>query len=152
MLASAAMTHVTAYLCVDGAADALDFYQRAFGADEQYRLEMGDGKLGHAEMTIGDTTLMLSDEWPEGGVLGPLKRGGATSSFTIMVADAEALDALWARALAAGAGVERPVEDQFYGHRTGTLVDPFGHRWSVNAVLEEVSPAEMKRRMEAGMA
>ena len=141
------MTTVTAYLCIDGASAALAYYEQAFRAKEQYRLEMPDGRLGHAEMTIGDTTIMLSDEWPEGGILGPKSRGGATSSFTIMVESVDALDAMWAAALAAGGTVEREVADQFYGHRTGTLVDPFGQRWSVSAVVEEVSPEEMARRM-----
>lgn len=143
------MTTVNAYLCVDGAADALDFYRRAFGAEERYRLAMPDGRLGHAEMRIGDTIVMLSDEWPEGGVLGPRSRGGPTASLAITVDDLDALDALWAAALAAGATVEREPADQFYGHRTGTLVDPFGHRWSISAVIEEVDPEEMQRRMRA---
>ena len=141
------MTTVNAYLTVDGASDALDFYRRAFGAEELYRLAMPDGRLGHAEMRIGDTKLMISDEWPEGGILGPAARGGATTSFAVTVDDVDALDATWAQALAAGATVEREREDQFYGHRTGTLVDPFGHRWSISAVVEDVSPEEMQRRI-----
>ena len=141
------MTSVTAYLCIDGASDALAYYQQAFGAKEQYRLEMPDGRLGHAEMTVGDTTIMLSDEWPEGGILGPKSRGGATASFTIMVESVAALDEMWAAAIGAGGTVEREVEDQFYGHRTGTLADPFGQRWSISTVVEEVSAEEMKRRM-----
>jgi len=142
------MPTVTPYLCCEGAADALDFYAKAFNAQELYRLEMPDGKLGHAEMRIGETRLMLSDEWPEGDILSPKKRGGATTSFSIEVDDTAGLDALWAQALGAGAPVEREIENQFYGHRTGTLVDPFGHRWSISTVVEEVSPEEMKRRME----
>lgn len=141
------MTTVNAYLCVDGAADALDFYRRAFGAEELYRLPMPDGRLGHAEMRIGDTKLMLSDEWPEGGVVGPHRQEGSSTSFSITVDDVGALDRMWADALAAGATVEREPADQFYGHRTGTVVDPFGHRWSISAVLEEVSPEEMRRRL-----
>jgi PhnB protein len=143
------MTDVTAYLCVDGADAALDFYRRAFGAEELYRLEMPDGMVGHAEMRIGDTRLMLSDEFPDGGILGPTARGGPTASFAIMVDGIDALDAMWARATAAGAVVEREPADQFYGHRTGTLIDPFGHRWSISAVVEEVSPEEMQRRIAA---
>ena len=142
------MPTVTPYLCCEGAADALDFYAKAFNAQELYRLEMPDGKLGHAEMRIGDTRLMLSDEWPEGDILSPKQRGGATTSFSIEVDDTAGLDALWAQALGAGATVEREIENQFYGHRTGTLIDPFGHRWSISTVVEEVSPEEMKRRME----
>jgi len=142
------MTTVTPYLCVDGAADALDFYRRAFGAEELYRLAMANGNIAHAEMCIGDTTLMLSDEWPEGGVLGPEKRGGASTSFSITVGGVDALDTMWASALDAGATVEREREDQFYGHRTGTVVDPFGHRWTISTVIEEVSPEEMQRRLD----
>ncbi|MBM3660292.1 MAG: VOC family protein [Actinobacteria bacterium] len=144
------MTAVTTYLCVEGAADALDFYRRAFGAEELYRLTMDNGAIGHAEMRIGETTLMISDEWPEGGVVSPLRQEGSSTSLALTVDSVDALDALWGQALAAGASVEREIEDQFYGHRTGTVVDPFGHRWSIAAVVEEVSPEEMQRRM-AGM-
>ena len=143
------MTTVTAYLCVDGASDALAFYAKAFGAEEQYRLAMPDGKLGHAEMRIGDTTLMLSDEWPEGGILGPDKRGGVSTSFSITVDDVAALDAMWDTAIDVGARIERERTDEFYGFRTGTLVDPFGHRWSIMTKIEDVSPDEMARRMAA---
>ncbi|MFA5885226.1 MAG: VOC family protein [Acidimicrobiia bacterium] len=142
------MTDVTAYLCVDGADAALDFYRRAFGAEELYRLAMDNGIVGHAEMRIGETRIMLSDEWPDAGILGPIKRGGVSTSFAITVDGLDALDAMWAQAIAAGATVEREPEDQFYGHRTGTLVDPFGHRWSISTPIEEVSPEEMQRRME----
>lgn len=142
------MSEVLAYLSVDGASDAIDFYTRAFGAEELYRLPMADGRLGHAEIVIGETKLMLADEFPEMNILGPKARGGPTTSFAIMVDGPEALDALWARALAAGATVEHEIEDQFYGHRMGQLLDPYGHKWSINAVVEEVSPEEMRRRME----
>jgi len=143
------MQSVTAYLSVDGAADAIDFYTRAFGAQERYRLPMGDGRLGHAEITIGDTTLMLADEWPDGHVLGPLKRGGASVSFSIEVDSVDALDAMWASATSAGATVQQEPEDQFYGYRSGQLIDPFGHRWGIMTKIEDVSPEEMQRRMEA---
>ena len=143
------MQSVTAYLSVDGAADAIDFYTRAFGAQERYRLPMGDGRLGHAEITIGDTTLMLADEWADGDVLGPLKRGGVSVTFSIEVADVDALDRMWASATSAGATVQQEREDQFYGYRSGTLVDPFGHRWGIMTKIEDVSPEEMQRRMEA---
>ena len=142
------MTEVIAYLAVDRAADALDWYGRAFGAQELYRLPMGDGRIGHAEMVIGDTRLMISDEWPEGGVLGPASRGGPTSSFSIAVDSVEDFDAMWQRALDAGASVEREPADQFYGYRAATLFDPFGHRWTINAKVEDVDPDEMRRRME----
>ena len=142
------MTEVLAYLSVDGAADAIDFYTRAFGAEELYRLPMDDGRVGHAEVQIGDTRVMLADEYPEMNILGPNARGGATASFAIMVDSPEDLDVMWAQALAAGATVEREIADQFYGHRMGQLIDPYGHKWSINAVVEEVSPEEMRRRME----
>lgn len=143
------MTNVTAYLCVDGADAALDFYRRAFGAEELYRLTMDNGVIGHAEMRIGDTRLMLADEWPDGGVVGPHRQDGSSTSFTVTVDGVDALDAMWAAALEAGAEVEREPEDQFYGHRTGTVIDPFGHRWNISAVVEDVSPEEMQRRMAA---
>ena len=142
------MSYVLPYLSVDGASDAIDFYTRAFGATELYRLPMDDGRVGHAEITIGDSRLMLADEYPEMNILGPNARGGPTTSFAIMVDSPEALEAIWTQALAAGATVEREIEDQFYGHRMGQLLDPFGHKWSINAVVEEVSPEEMRRRME----
>jgi PhnB protein len=143
------MTDVVSYLCVDGASDALEWYARALGAEELYRLAMPDGRVGHAEMSIGGTRLMLSDEWPEGGVLGPKSRGGTTVSFAVTVDDVDALHAMWQRAVDAGATVERQPADQFYGYRAGTLLDPFGHRWTINAKLEDVDPAEMQRRIEA---
>jgi PhnB protein len=143
------MTEVVPYLAVDGAADALDWYGRAFGAEELYRLTMPDGRIGHAEMRIGDTRLMISDEWPDGGILGPKSRGGPTSSFSINVADVDDLDTLWVRALGEQATVEREPADQFYGYRAATLVDPFGHRWTLNAKFEDVDPDEMQRRMES---
>lgn len=134
---------VTPYLIVDGAAEAIDFYTQAFGAEEIMRMEMGD-RIGHAEIKIGDSHVMLADEHPEMELLGPEKRGGATASLMIYVEDA---DALFTRALEAGATEERPIEDQFYGDRSGTLVDPFGHRWTVSTHVEDVAPEEMDRRM-----
>jgi len=143
------MGAVTPYLCCDGAADAIEFYKRAFGAEELYRLDGPGDMVGHAEISIGDSRLMLSDEWPEGGILGPTKRGGATTAFSIEVDDVDALDAAWARAIGAGATEEEPLTDKFYGYRSGTMIDPFGHRWTIATVVEEVSPEEMQRRMEA---
>jgi PhnB protein len=134
---------VTPYLIVDGAEEAIRFYERAFGATEMLRLPMGD-KIGHAEIRIGDSFVMLSDEWPEYGKLGPKARGGATSSLMIYVED---VDAAFERALAAGAAEERPVEDQFYGDRSGTLIDPFGHSWTLATHVEDVGEEEMQRRM-----
>jgi PhnB protein len=116
---------VTTYLCVKGASDAIAFYQRAFGARELYRLANDDGTLGHAEIVIGSTVLMLSDEWPEARVLSPVTLGGNSVSLSVAVED---VDAAFARAVEAGAKVERPVAEAPYG-RGGWLVDPFGHRW-----------------------
>lgn len=120
-------TRVTAYLCCNGASGAIDFYKRAFGAKELYRMDDG-GRIGHAEITIGDTVLYVSDEWPEMHVLSPKSLGGYSTSFVIEVANA---DAAFKRAIDAGAEVERPLKDEPYG-RAGWLVDPFGHRWCLN--------------------
>jgi PhnB protein len=142
---------VTPYLVVDGAGAAIRFYAEAFGATEVLRMPMhgpGDaegGRLAHAEIRIGDSHVMLADEFPDMGLLGPLKRGGATASLMIYVAD---VDSVFARALAAGATQERPPADQFWGDRMGSLVDPFGHRWSIATHVEDVSEDEMQRRME----
>ena len=135
---------VNAYLIVDDAAKALDFYAAAFGAEELYRLPMA-GKIGHAEIRIGDTNLMLSDEWPDMQALGPNKRGGPTTSFVIYGADC---DAAFARAVSAGAKVDRPVADQFWGDRMGTVVDPFGHKWTLGTHVRDVSPEEMAKAMQ----
>ncbi|QNP41250.1 VOC family protein [Lysobacter solisilvae (ex Woo and Kim 2020)] len=135
---------VNAYLIVDDAAKAIDFYERAFGAEELYRLPMGD-KIGHAEIRIGDTQLMLSDEWPDMQALGPNKRGGATASFVIYGPDA---DAAWDRAIKAGAKADRPVKEEFWGDRMGTVIDPFGHKWSLGTHVRDVGPEEMKKAMQ----
>ncbi len=135
---------VNAYLIVDDAAKAIDFYRKAFGAEEIYRLPMGD-KIGHAEIRIGDTQLMLSDEWPDMGALGPNKRGGATSSFVIYGPDA---DSAWDRAVKAGAKADRPVKDEFWGDRMGTVIDSFGHKWTLGTHVRDVSPEEMRKAME----
>lgn len=135
---------VTAYLMVDDAAKALDFYRAAFGAEELFRLPMGD-KIGHAEIMIGDTHLMLADEFPEMDALGPNKRGGPTASFVIYVADA---DSAYDKAVKAGAEADRPLKDEFWGDRIGTVIDPFGHKWSLATHKEEVPPEEMQQRME----
>ena len=134
---------VTPYLIVDGAAEAIRFYEQAFGATEVLRLPMGD-KIGHAEVKIGDSHVMLSDEWPEYGKLGPKARGGATAGLMIYLED---VDSAFERALAAGGTIERPVEDQFYGDRSGTVIDPFGHSWTLSTHVEDVPEDEMQRRM-----
>lgn len=118
---------VTAYLCAKGASDAIDFYKRAFGAEERYRMTGDDGRIGHSEIAIGDTALYLSDEWPEMGVLSPKTLKGNGVSFVLAVPDVEAA---WKRAIDAGATVERALVDQPHG-RGGWVVDPFGHRWSL---------------------
>ena len=135
---------VTPYLVCDGAAKAIDFYTRAFGATELFRLPMGD-KVGHAEILIGDSHVMLSDEWPDMNLLGPKHRGGPTASLMVYVDD---VDAMFKRAVEAGGTVEREVENQFWGDRTGTVIDPFGHRWTLSTHVEEVAPDELQRRME----
>lgn len=135
---------VTPYLIVDDAEGAIDFYTKAFGATEKMRLPMG-GKIGHAEILIGDSHVMLSDEWPDHDALGPKKRGGATSSLTVYVPD---VDRAFERAVAAGATVSMPIENQFWGDRMGSLVDPFGHKWMLATHVEDVDDAEMKRRMD----
>ncbi len=136
---------VTPYLTVDGAAKAIEFYAEAFGATEVLRMELGDsGRIAHAEIRIGDSHVMLSEEWPDMNILAPTSRGGPTSSNLIYVED---VDAAYAKALAAGATAERPPENQFWGDRMGTLADPFGHRWSLATHVEDVSDAEMQRRM-----
>ena len=135
---------VTPYLIVDDAAKALDFYRDAFGATELFRLPMGD-KIGHAEIKIGNSHVMLADEFPEMDALSPSNRGGATASFMIYVPDA---DAAHAQAIQAGASENSPVKLEFWGDRIGTVVDPFGHKWSLATHVEDVSPEEMERRMQ----
>lgn len=134
---------VTPYLIVDDAARALDFYRDALGAVELYRIPMA-GKIGHAEIRIGNAILMLSDEWPEMQALGPNKRGGTTASFMIYTDDA---DAAYRRAVDAGAREDRPPADQPWGDRMGTVIDPFGHKWTLATHIEDVDPEELKRRM-----
>jgi PhnB protein len=133
---------LTPYLIIDGASKALDFYTRAFGAEELFRMPMPDGRVGHAEMRIGDSIFMLADEFPERGVRGP--QGSPPVHLMIYCEDA---DAVWKRSLAAGAKELRPLQNQFYGDRSGTLADPFGHQWTVATHVEDVPPDEMQRRM-----
>src|SRR3989440_5307281 len=137
---------VTAYLSVQNAAQAIDFYKRAFGAKELLRMPGPDGKIGHAEVMIGDSQVMLADEFPDMGFLGPQSRGGTTVQLHLYVKD---VDATVEKALAAGGKLKRPIEDQFYGDRAGTLEDPFGHVWYVATHKEELSPAEIRRRAAA---
>jgi PhnB protein len=134
---------VTPYLCVDGAEAAIAFYIDVFGATERMRMPAPGGKIGHAELQFGDAVVMLSDEWPDMGQLSPKTIGGSPVTLSVYTDD---VDAVVEKALAAGATIVRPVEDQFYGDRTGGFEDPFGHRWSVATHVEDVSPEEMGRR------
>ncbi len=137
---------VTAYLIVSGAAAALDFYRDAFGAVETERMVGDDGRIGHAEFVIGDSTLMIADEYPEVDAVGPASRGGPTCAFTIEVADAAAVDATFATAVALGATATREPTDQFHGSRQGTVTDPFGHRWTLSALIENLTAEEYAAR------
>lgn len=137
---------VTPYLIVDGAANALDFYGRAFGAKEVMRVPMPGGRLAHAEILLGDSHVMLADEFPEMDCRGPMAYGGTPVSLMVYVPD---VDALAAQAVAAGVKVVRPLADQFYGDRTVTVTDPFGHQWTLATHVEDVSPEEIERRMQA---
>lgn len=134
---------VIPYLVVDDAAAAIDFYVQVFGATEVMRMEM-EGRIGHAELAIGDSHVMLADEHPEMGYRGPRAFGGSAVTIMVYLPD---VDRVFDRAIDAGATAERAVEDQFYGDRSGTFVDPFGHRWIVATHVEDVAPEEMERRM-----
>jgi PhnB protein len=140
---------VTPYLAVKGAVKALEFYQKAFGATETYRLMMPDGRVGHAEIRLGDSVIMLSDEFPEFGGKAPDTLGGTPVNLHLYVED---VDAFVKRALDAGATERKPVTDQFYGDRSGQLEDPFGHLWWVATHKEDVPPDEMQKRVEAMFA
>jgi PhnB protein len=135
---------ITPYLIVDDAAAAIDFYTKAFGAKEKLRMPMAE-RIAHAEIEIGDSVVMLADEFPDMGHLGPKSRGGTTVSLMFYVED---VDSAFRRAIDSGATEKRPVENQFWGDRMGTLTDPFGHMWTLATTVEEVSPEEMQRRME----
>ena len=134
------------YLRVHNAAEAIEFYGRAFGATERFRLTEPGGRIGHAELQIGPAVVMVSDEYPEHGIRGPRSLGGTSMSLHLHVGD---VDRAFERAVAAGAEVLRPLADQFYGERGGTVRDPFGHEWVLGGHLEEVSPQEMQRRFTA---
>lgn len=134
-----------AYLRLRNAAEAIDFYTKAFGAREKFRLTEPTGRIGHAELDFGGTTLMLSDEYPELGFTGPQTVGATTMSIHLHVDDA---DEAIRRAVAAGATVLRQPQDQFYGERSGTVRDPFGHEWNIGHEIEKVTPDEMQRRYD----
>jgi PhnB protein len=140
---------VTAYLTVPDGAAALAFYAKAFGAKETVRMPGPGGKLMHAELRIGDSLVMLSDEFPQGGTKSPRTLGGATGSIFMYVPN---VDAAFKRAVEAGCQVEMPLTDMFWGDRFGKLTDPFGHHWGLATHTEDVSPAEMQRRAGPAMA
>jgi len=133
----------TIYLIVKGAAKALEFYKKAFGAVELMRFEGPGGTIGHAEIKIGDSPIMLADEFPGMGHKSPTTIGGTAAGVCLYVKDC---DALFKQAVAAGATVMKPLQDQFYGDRSGSVIDPFGHQWTVATHIEDVAPDEMKRR------
>jgi len=139
---------VTPYLCIRGTAQALEFYKKAFGAKEVLRMQGPDGKVGHAEIRIGDSHVMMADEFPKMGFLGPQSRGGSTVMLHLYVKD---VDATVAQATAAGAALKRPIKDEFYGDRSGAVEDPFGHLWNISTHKEDVPPAELRRRSEEAM-
>lgn len=134
---------VTPYLIVDGAAAAIDFYVDVLDAKEQMRMPTPDGGVGHAELLIGDSMIMLADESPDMGARGPKAVGGSPVSLMVYVED---VDATFAKALKAGATETAPVDDKFYGDRSGTFDDPWGHHWHIASHVEDVSPEEMERR------
>jgi uncharacterized glyoxalase superfamily protein PhnB len=134
------------YLRVHDTAQAIDFYARAFDAKEQFRLTEPSGRIGHAEIKIGAATVMLSDEYPDQGIKGPRSLGGTTFSIHLHVGD---VDRAFEQAVQAGAEVVRPLTNHFYGERSGTVRDPFGHEWLLGGQLEELTPEEMQRRYTA---
>ncbi|MGI8932029.1 MAG: VOC family protein [Sphingomicrobium sp.] len=138
---------VTPYIIVDDAAAAIDFYKEAFGASEVLRMPMGN-KIGHAEIKIGNSHVMLADEFPERDIRGPKSRGGVTSSLLIYGPD---VDTAFQRAIDAGGKVDpgMEVKDQFYGDRSGTLTDPFGHKWTLATHVRDVSEEELRTHMDA---
>ena len=145
----AAALSLTPYIAVKGAAKAIDFYVSVFGAHEAYRLIDKDGRIGHAELILGEGRLMLSDEYPDFGALGPFAIGGTPVKLHLYVED---VDATMARAEKAGATILRPAQDQFFGDRSGMIADPFGHHWFIATRKEEVSPEEMQARFAQSFA
>ncbi len=137
---------ITPYLIVRGGAEAIDFYKKAFGATELFRMAAPDGKVGHAEMQIGNSRIMLADEYPDMGYNGPQTIGGSPVALMIYLED---VDAVFNRAVEAGAIVKEALQDKFYGDRIGTVIDPFGHRWHLATHKEDVSMEEMERRAKA---
>ena len=137
---------VTPYLIVKGAAKAIEFYKKAFGATERTRMAESDGRIGHAEIQIGDSCIMLADEFPERNIVGPESLGNTPAMIHLYVED---VDAVAKKALAAGAREIRPVQDQFYGDRSGMFSDPFGHKWNISTHKEDLSAEEIGKRAAA---
>jgi PhnB protein len=140
---------VSPYLAVDGAAEAIEYYKKAFGAEETVRMNAPDGKIGHAELKIGDSHVMLSDPFPQASTTPPKELGGTSASIFMYVED---VDAVVQKAVDAGATVTMEVEDQFWGDRFGTITDPFGHLWSIATHVEDLTPEEIEERGKAAMA
>lgn len=138
--------NVTPYLVIKGAAAAIDFYKQALGAVEVMRMPQPDGRVGHAELKFGDSFVMLADEFPEMNIVGPKTLGNTSVALLLYVDD---VDKTVERAVSLGATIKKPVADQFYGDRTGTIEDPYGHKWTLAVHTEDVSPEEMERRMAA---
>jgi PhnB protein len=139
---------VTPYLYIRGAANAIEFYKKAFGAEELFRLPDQEGRIGHAELRIGDSVVMLADEYPKMKIVGPQTLGGTSVGLLVYVPD---VDTIVGRALAQGAKLDRPIQDQFYGDRSGTVVDPYGHKWTIATHIEDVPPEEMEERAKKAM-
>ena len=137
---------VTPYLIVKGAAKAIEFYKQAFGATETFRMPQPDGRIGHSELKIGDSTIMLADEFPERNIRGPESLGGTPVMIHLYIDD---VDTVAKRAVAAGAKEIRPVQNQFYGDRSGMFADPFGHQWNIATHVEDLSPEEIGKRAAA---
>jgi PhnB protein len=137
------------YLAVDDAAEAIDYYKQAFGAKERARMDGPDGKVGHAELEIGDSVVMLADPFPHASTTPPSEAGTATAAIVMYIDD---VDAVVKRAVDAGATIAEEIEDKFWGDRFGTIKDPFGHVWSIGTHIEDVSPEEMAERAKAAAA
>ncbi|HWF06375.1 MAG TPA: VOC family protein [Candidatus Angelobacter sp.] len=137
---------ITPYLVIKGAAAAIDFYKQAFGAVEIMRMPQPDGRVGHAELKFGNSIVMMADEYPEMQVVGPKTLGNTSVGLLLYLDD---VDKAVERAVSLGATIKKPIADQFYGDRTGTIEDPFGHKWTLAVHIEDVTPEEMQRRMEA---
>ena len=140
---------ISPYLAVDDAAEAIEYYKKAFGAEETVRMDAPDGKIGHAELKIGDSHVMLSDPFPQASTTPPKELGGTSASIFMYVED---VDAVVQKAVDAGATVTMEVEDQFWGDRFGSITDPFGHIWSIATHVEDLTPEEIEERGKAAMA